>query len=225
MNQILSVELPSSTLYVSGTVNEVPVTWTNTDGNTWTATADRAPDDVYRIALTIIDENGNTSETSTILYFGLLSLITDRTSQDVYRWRQLRDKGWQAMTEDERNEWLSSLKGAYNYTDMNRVEGAVEYVAGKLTQAGYLFHPVVKTDWHMTDIPTLEDMERYIGNVAEIRTRIRVLPTTPMAPSPRENLSHDGANRLEQILLDVGTLTENMAQSWLESNDLFAGEV
>lgn len=35
----LSVSLPSDALYVSGTVNDVAVTWTNTEGNTWEAVA------------------------------------------------------------------------------------------------------------------------------------------------------------------------------------------
>ena len=35
----LSVSLPSDALYVSGTVNDVAVTWTHTEGNTWEAVA------------------------------------------------------------------------------------------------------------------------------------------------------------------------------------------
>ena len=33
-------------------------------------------------------------------------LITDRTEKDVHRWRELRDKGWAAMTAEEQAEWM-----------------------------------------------------------------------------------------------------------------------
>lgn len=225
MSQTISVTLPSSTLYVSGTVNDVSVVWTQTGSDTWEAEADRSGDDVYRVSLTIVDANGNTSQASTVIYYGLRGLITDRTAYDVFRWKELRDKGWQAMTDEEKTEWLSALKGAYNYIDFNRVESAVEYVAAKLAAAGYAFNPQTKTDWKMTDLPTKEDMERYFGNVAELRSLIQPLPTTPQAPTTKTKFTHDGANNLEQIILDVGNLTEKMYEAWHYAGDLICGEV
>ena len=76
----LSVSLPSDALYVSGTVNDVAVTWTNTEGNTWEAVAARADDDVYRVSLTIINSLGTATTTSMTLYYGL-HLITLILSQ------------------------------------------------------------------------------------------------------------------------------------------------
>ena len=225
MSQIISLTLPSSTLYVSGTVNDISVAWTHTGDDTWEAEADRSRDDVYRVNLTIVDVNGNTSQASTIVYYGLRGLITDRTAYDVYRWKELRDKGWQAMTDDEKAEWLSAVKGAYNYTDFNRVEGAVAIVAHRLTEAGYIFRPVTKSDWKVTDLPTKADMDRYFGNVAELREKIQVLPTTPKAPTTKTKFTHDGANNLEQIIFDVGNLTEKMHEAWHYAGDLICGEV
>lgn len=225
MSQTISVTLPTNTLYVSGTVNDVSVVWTQTGDDTWDAEADRSKDDVYRVSLTIVDANGNTSQASTVIYYGLLGLITDRTAYDVFRWKELRDKGWQAMTEEEKAEWLSALKGAYNHIDFNRVESAVEYVSGKLSAAGYPFNPVTKTDWKMTDLPTKEDMERYFGNVAELRRQFQTLSTTPQAPTTKTKFTHDSANNLEQIILDVGTLVEKMYEAWRYAGDLICGEV
>lgn len=223
--QTISVTLPSSAVYVSGTVNDVSVVWTNTEGNTWEATAARAEDDVYRVELTIIDGNGNSSTASTTIYFGLLSLITDRTAADVYHWQTLRDKGWEAMTEEERAEWLTPMKGCYNFTDLNRVEGAVEYIGELLRDAGYEMDLVTKKDWTMEDMPTRLDMERYIGNVAAIREVFNPFPSTPKAPKITQNLSHVFANDLEQILKDMGGLAANIPQSWLYAGDIFSGEV
>ena len=223
--QTIAVTLPTSTIYVSGTVNGVSVVWTNTEGDIWQATAARAADDVYRVDLTIIDGNGNSSTASTIIYYGLLNLITDRTAADVYHWQMLRDKGWEAMTEDEKAEWLSPMKGCYNFTDFNRVEGAVEYIAGLLREAGYEMDLVTKKDWTMEDLPTRLDMERYIGNVAEIRAAFTPFSTTPKAPPLSRNLSHEYANNLEQILKDMGLLAMSIPQNWLYAGDIFSGEV
>lgn len=77
MTQTLSVSLAAGTLYVSGTVNGVAKTWTNTDGNIWETTAERAEDDIYRIELTMIGSSGTTSTASLTLYYGILQLITE----------------------------------------------------------------------------------------------------------------------------------------------------
>ena len=47
----LSVRLQSDVVYVTGTVNDVPTTWTQQENGTWMTTADRAADDVYRVEL------------------------------------------------------------------------------------------------------------------------------------------------------------------------------
>lgn len=135
----LSVSLPSDALYVSGTVNDVAVTWTNTEGNTWEAVAARADDDVYRVSLTIINSLGTATTTSMTLYYGL-HLITDRTSADVSRAAYLDGKwvgGEWRGTAAELAEWMSDLRGAYNASDLNRVGAAVNYVAGRLESCGY----------------------------------------------------------------------------------------
>ena len=50
MTQTISATLPASTVYVSGTVNDMAVTWTNVGGEIWEAVADRAEDNIYVVA-------------------------------------------------------------------------------------------------------------------------------------------------------------------------------
>lgn len=65
-------------------------------------------------------------------------LITDRTQSDVTHWQELHDKGWAGMTDDEKAEWsTAAMKGAYNYTDLNRVTEAMDYLNGVFTGYGY----------------------------------------------------------------------------------------
>ena len=65
-------------------------------------------------------------------------LITDRTQSDVTHWKELHDKGWVGMTDEEKAEWnTASMKGAYNYTDLNRVVEAMDYLNNLFAGYGY----------------------------------------------------------------------------------------
>ena len=155
----------------------------------------------------------------------LLSLITDRTQQDVDRVEELAEKGWAAMTEQERAEWLGEMKGAYNASDMNRVGEAITYVAGRFNGFGYNIQVSPKTDWTVEDIPTASQMADYLSYVKNLRNAVPVMDDTPAAPTDMDGLTHQEANDIEQILLDVDALISNIAAAWYYSGDLFAGEV
>lgn len=153
------------------------------------------------------------------------NLITDRTQADVDRRAELKEKGWAAMTAAERAEWETPLKGGYSYVDMNRVESAVEYVANKLTEAGYIVLPVVKKNWTVTDKPTINDLNRYMKNVEDIRSALATFLSTPDAPTIKKKLTYQMANDLEQILIDVDTLINNMISTRRWCGELVCGEV
>lgn len=153
------------------------------------------------------------------------NLITDRTQEDVERYVELKAKGLHGMTEAEKAEWETELKGAYNNTDMNRVESAAEYVANRLVEAGYGVIPIVKKDWLETDKPTLEDLKRYMKNISDIRAAFTTFETTPEAPSTERRLSFQEANAMEQILIDIDDLVSKMARAYFYSGDLCSGEV
>lgn len=223
--QNVAVTLPGDVIYVSGTVNGVEYTWTNTDGNRWEAVVARTENEVYVVALAITNNLGTVQNTNFTLYYGTLNLITDRTEQDVERWRLLHSKGWSAMTEDEKAEWQTALKGAYNYVDMNRVESAVEFIKNRLAEAGYYVSPEVKTIWSVSDHPTKADMDRYLGNIALLRSVLPVYPTTPNAPTTQKKMNYLVANDIEQILSDIDRLLTGINQSWYYAGDVFAGEI
>lgn len=175
---------------------------------------------------TTADGKSYSAEDGTLLIVGDgILLITNRTAEDVERWRVLRNKGWSALTDEEKAEWLSSLKGSYNYLDMNRVESFVRYLTDRLNANGYLFHPITKSDWQVSDLPTKADIDRYFGNVARIRELLAVYETTPLAPTTSKKFDYHDANNLEQILVDVEDLIVKIEQSWFYSNDVFCGEV
>ena len=87
-----------------------------------------------------------------------------------------------------------ATKGAYNYSDLNRVERAVAEISD-LAGLGL----TTKTDWNMWDIPSLSEMNRYLGNIAIIRALLTD-NSVPVAPTSMNNLTYSVANNIELIL-------------------------
>ena len=188
---------------MSGTVNGTAYTWTLIDG-AWTATVERAADDTYAVALTAVTAAGVSTNYTLTLYYGLLSLITDRTRADVAN---------------------QTDKGFYNASDLNRVGAAVEYIAARFTALGYACPVTVKKDWLTSDAPTASQMETYRQNIVTLRGQIAVMQSTPEAPASMAGLEYVKANNIEQILLDLDALIDNITKTWCFSGELYAGEV
>lgn len=157
----------------------------------------------------------------------LENLITDRTLADFLRWKELRDKGWANMTEAERAEWLAGMKGAYKASDLNRVGEALNYLRIRLTDAGYLGGNEfsMPTTWNDTHVPTVESFSSYISAVETIRAAMSRKRTTPPTPADTGSLDFQGANDIEQILLDIEELIDKMLSVRYYSGDLYSGEI
>lgn len=155
------------------------------------------------------------------------TLITDRTITDFLRWQELRNKGLDNMTETERAEWETDLKGAYNASDLNRVGAVLNYLRDRLTEAGYLkgieFEAV--TTWEASDIPTTEQFTYYLKAVETIRNALSLYKTTPEAPNTLNSLDYTGANNIEKILIDVNELIDKMLSVRNYCGDIFSGEI
>lgn len=158
-------------------------------------------------------------------YAGIDSLITDRTEVDAERVKTLAAKGWRKMTEAERTEYLAPMKGAYNASDMNRVGSAVEYLAGRFEGQGYAVSVEPRTNRTTLDAPTEADCADYLGDVAALRRKIGVKPTTPALPTTMRGLTTDGANAIEQVLVDLDELLTNAEKAWFYSDEIYSGEV
>jgi len=88
-----------------------------------------------------------------------------------------------------------ATKGAYNYSDLNRVERAVTEISDRMG-----LNLATKTDWGMWDIPKASDMERYISNIAAIRSALSNTSGVPDAPTTMNNFTYEQANNIELIL-------------------------
>ena len=93
----------------------------------------------------------------------------------------------------------SATKGAYNYSDLNRVELAVAELSDSLGLG-----LTTKTNWTMWDIPTATSMNRYLSNIRAIRDYFSLdieLPTS------MDNLDYIYANNIEKVLVGAYSAT------------------
>ena len=174
-------------------------------------------------SVTAVNDEFESSSAETLVQYipKEYELITDRTSADVQRVKYLRETGWAAMTDDERTEFLSPLRGAYNASDLNRVEYAAKQLAERLNALPLEFRehaaalnvawsplfdvpytpPSIETryDWTVRDIPPDADsMSRYLGNVTLLRGLLDY--ATAALPSSIDKLTYTGANAIEAAL-------------------------
>lgn len=154
-----------------------------------------------------------------------IELVTDRSLSDVEIAKSLIKKGLQGMTDEEKDYFLAGLKGAYNYTDINRVESAIRYLADRLVaipdelrsladeldvswmdvfempynQEDYE-DILTKQDWSVEDIFESADRERYIENIHLI---VQALNKNYIGlPSTLEKMTYKEANEIEKSLDD-----------------------
>lgn len=144
----------------------------------------------------------NTAEfpnTANRAYFAIYVYVTSYATVEVGA--EVRFGGVMLENGNTRHEYVpyseilptATTKGAYNYSDLNRVERAVAEISD-LAGLGL----VTKTDWQMWDIPIGSDMTRYLSNVKTIRDYFSI--DIPL-PESMNNLTYAYANNIESILL------------------------
>lgn len=110
----------------------------------------------------------------------------------------------------------------YNYTDLNRVEGAVREVADMLTAEGYYVTVTVKTNWSRTTRPTENQMNRYIGNILLIERQF--VPAEGVTlPKSMRGLNYIGANNIEKFLAGIPALVSGMTANYRRCNTFNCG--
>lgn len=153
------------------------------------------------------------------------TLIFDRTLEDVQYVQQLNILNLAGMGTEQLAEYLSNLKGAYNASDLNRVESAVNYLVERLKITGNLINPLTKTSWTTYEYVTLSEAERYLHNIETIKSCFTLPDNVPDVPEDLNKLTFQEANDIEKILYVIDTIITNISQAWLYSGDIFSGEV
>jgi hypothetical protein len=154
--------------------------------------------------------------------------IYDRTRGDVSQAAGMTDKinrsGLGSLTAEERVLWDAGMKGAYNASDLNRVENNTQYVRDLLFLHGYVAHIVTKTNWVKEDYPYKTELERYLGNIKMLIRRYTLFPSSPRPPETMDNLMYTGANAIERILYDITQIIPLMTSYKLYCGEICLGE-
>ena len=135
-----------------------------------------------------------------------MHLITDRTESD-------------AMLRNE--------KGTYGFSDLNRVEGTVAEIAALFPVLDIGLDLETKTDWGLPGAfsaaswPAASQMQRYLGNVASIRSAFQI-PT--QLPATMARLTWSGANSIEKVLQTAMARATGTIQTFRYSGEIYAGE-
>ena len=122
----------------------------------------------------------------------------------------------------ESDALLGNGKGVYSYTDLNRVETAVQEISQEMALG-----LVTKTNWNLPAIfsakewPVESQMKRYLGNVAAIRKYFAI--SIPI-PTSMERLTWQGANNIERVLEKAMESMEGVKQTYRYSGEFYAGE-
>lgn len=165
----------------------------------------------------------------------MTNLVYDRTSEDVAEVRRLLAKldpeTGDGLTAAEQAKWDAGLKGAYNYTDLNRVESAAKTLAAALTAAGYPVEitPVLKggkaedREWQEGDVLYRPQWTTYLENVQRLRDAYYTLAETGELPAPENKLGYVGANTIEKVLADIDLLIDYMKASYRRCGTFRAG--
>ena len=109
-----------------------------------------------------------------------------------------------------------TTKGAYNYSDLNRVERASEELSDL-----YGLCLETKTNWTGWDVPQESEMVRYITNIKKIRHAAFNPNSMAAAPDGMAGLNYSDANNIEKILLAAHEHTDHICRV----GELFSGEV
>ncbi len=154
-----------------------------------------------------------------------LTLITNRTQADVTRAKTLRTKintdGWSSLTAAEQSEWLSGMKGAYNYEDLNRVGEAVQYLADQLGGYGYLVEVKPKTNWAENTIPLAGQVETYLNDLNALKAKF--YGTTDL-PDTMDNIDLEDANNIEKLLIEIEIYINWMVAGFRKSGTFKSGQ-
>lgn len=154
----------------------------------------------------------------------MVRLITDRSQQDADGLSALQARSVDTWSEADFEKFQRyRMRGSYTAGDLNRVGVAVQFLAGELKKRGYSPKISPKTDWTHTGASTLSPGEALCGAVMAIRDAqgLEELSEIPI-PDTLRRLTLDGANRLEQVLVETDAVFPNYA-AW-SSGEISCGE-
>lgn len=124
--------------------------------------------------------------------------ITDRTILDIDKLQEYDEIGYKNLTTEQKNEWLSGMKGALNSSDLNRIESNQQYILNILSNQYIL---TFKTNWLMTEFVEDSDENRILMN---LKTLMQPFNFDEEPQVPEKPLNYfEKINQIENIILQM----------------------
>lgn len=137
-------------------------------------------------------------------------LIYDRTQADVDAVSELITKGFQSMNADEKQRWLSNMKGALNADDLNRVGKACHYIEQLLIKENFFR---MRTDARIDLMPNGIYDELVLNEyVDSVRRFMELLPSDlyEYIPATYDYVTYEDQNHLEKNLYLIPTVLRSI---------------
>jgi hypothetical protein len=145
----------------------------------------------------------------------MLDLITDRTQADFENWLTLSLIKWDDMTAEQKETWSVPMKGAYNFTDLNRVGAAMLTLQALFASCGYTVSVNVRADYAMGERPTPAEMDAYIQSLKNLKAVVPVSTASP--PDSMNGGTVVIWNNIERILLAVEAAITSLSRIFLRA--------
>lgn len=117
-------------------------------------------------------------------------------------------------------------KGAYNYTDLNRIENNCEYVMNLINNSDYFSNKInitVKKNWNVFDIPQITEINRIRNNIITLINGMN-LGNEYEKIEFSNTMDYIKANILEKDLYLIKLIIETYEKKLRYVNTFFCGE-
>lgn len=145
--------------------------------------------------------------------------VFDRTNEDVIS-AKTQISEWIAAIQNGETFETYELKGCLNLSDINRIEGNIEYLGDLLTKLGYSVLVDIKV-WEAKSIPTQRDINRILENLHRIIEAYFQQEGSP--DIPYNMLRYSEINDIEENIFRIMGLIEAMMNSFQRSGAFYSG--
>lgn len=145
--------------------------------------------------------------------------IFDRTNEDI-SFAQTKIQGWIAAKMSGAIVETYELKGCLNLTDINRIEGNIQYLSDRLDELNYPPGTSCKM-WERNGLPTERDVRRILNNLKLIIAAY--YQQDEIADVPEDMNTFSDINAIEENLYAIKQLLDSMVDGFQKSGKFQSG--
>lgn len=145
--------------------------------------------------------------------------IFDRTNEDV-SFAQTKIQEWIAAKMSGTIVETYELKGCLNLTDINRIEGNIQYLSDRLDELNYPPGTSCKV-WERSGLPTERDIRRILNNLKLIIAAY--YQQDSITDVPKDMNTFSDINAIEENLYAIKQLLDSMVEGFQKSGMFQSG--